>query len=122
MIIANLASEFLVGTVQSEIDPDLCSVSVLPCEELQEEYSVMTSEVKIASKEVNILCTVHTNISDTKLYFGNIKIVNACTSRFIYVSCINLLFPEVWTLQSFEEVLTSSSVLEFIKLIACKYG
>lgn len=75
----------------------------------------MTSGVKIASKAVNILCTVNANISDTKLYFGNIKIMNACTSRFMYVFCINFLFPEVWTLQSFEEILTSSSVLECIK-------
>jgi len=78
----NLAAELLVGTVQSETDPDLCSVPVLPCEELQEEYSVMTIGVKIIHKEESILYSV--NISETKFYSGNIKIVNSCTSRFLY--------------------------------------
>lgn len=38
------------------------------------------------------------------------------------VFCINFLSPELWTLQSFAEILTSPSVLECIKKIARKYS
>lgn len=84
LTIANSAAELLAGTVRSETDPDRCSASVLPCEELQEAYSVMTTGVKITRKRESMPYSVNTNISETKLYCGNIKTVNACTSRFMY--------------------------------------
>lgn len=55
LIIANLAAELLAGAVLLEIGPDPCSVPGPPWEELQEEYSVMTTGVKITHKEEGVL-------------------------------------------------------------------
>jgi len=47
MIRANLPAEPSAGTVQSEIHPGLYSVSVLPCEEPEEEHSLMAIGVTV---------------------------------------------------------------------------